>query len=174
MDFGKGFKQIHWESLKLIKKQLIGNHRISEPSILTLCLKWNSHDTHLFYKSSRIFFSNAFRMKAFSSKLISIGLNSSWTCCTFRSIFSKIIRPQSPLKPKEFASRVAAYKQRVLKLSFLIYIFNYHQNLQIDLSLKSNSHLPKNLCYLFHWKPFKNDETCFLFHLKSSFHSQDI
>ena len=28
--------------------------------------------------------------------------------------------------------------------------------------------------YLCHWKPFKNDEECFLFHLKSSFHSQDI
>ena len=24
------------------------------------------------------------------------------------------------------------------------------------------------------WKPFKNDEKCFLFHLKSSFRSQDI
>ena len=34
--------------------------------------------------------------------------------------------------------------------------------------------LPKKLCYLLHWKPFKNDEKCFLFHLKSSFRSQDI
>ena len=24
--------------------------------------------------------------------------------------------------------------------------------------LKSDSHLPKKLCYLLHWKPFKNDE----------------
>ena len=32
----------------------------------------------------------------------------------------------------------------------------------------------KKFCYLLHWKPFKNDEKCFLFHLKSSFHSQDI
>ena len=41
--------------------------------------------------------------------------------------------------------------------------------------LKSDSHLPKKyLCYLFEWKPFKNDEKCFLFHLKSSFRSQDI
>ena len=24
------------------------------------------------------------------------------------------------------------------------------------------------------WKPFKNDEKCFLFHLKSSFRSQDM
>ena len=33
---------------------------------------------------------------------------------------------------------------------------------------------PKKLCYLLHWKPFKNDEKCLLFHLKSSFRSQDI
>ena len=28
---------------------------------------------------------------------------------------------------------------------------------------------PPKLCYLVEWKPFKNDEKCFLFHLKSSF-----
>ena len=32
----------------------------------------------------------------------------------------------------------------------------------------------KNLCYLPHCKPFKNDEKYFLFCLKSSFHFQDI
>ena len=31
-----------------------------------------------------------------------------------------------------------------------------------------------NLIYLLKWKPFKNDEKCFLFHLKSSFRSRDI
>ena len=41
-------------------------------------------------------------------------------------------------------------------------------------SLKSDSHLAKKLCYLLDWKPFKNDEKCFLFHLESSFCSQDI
>ena len=40
-------------------------------------------------------------------------------------------------------------------------------------SLKSHSHHPKN-CYLLDWKPFKNDEKCLLFHLKSSFRSQVI
>ena len=40
--------------------------------------------------------------------------------------------------------------------------------------LKSDSHLLKNLFYLRQYKPFKNDEKCFLFHLKSSFCSQDI
>ena len=28
--------------------------------------------------------------------------------------------------------------------------------------------------YLLDWKPFKNDEKCFLFHLKSSFRFHDI
>ena len=32
----------------------------------------------------------------------------------------------------------------------------------------------KNLCYLLDWKPFKNDEKCFLFHLENSICSQDI
>ena len=32
----------------------------------------------------------------------------------------------------------------------------------------------KKFCIIcFHWKPFKNDEKCFLFHLESSFPSQD-
>ena len=30
------------------------------------------------------------------------------------------------------------------------------------------------MCYLLHWKSFKDDEKCFLSHLKSSFCSQDI
>ena len=32
----------------------------------------------------------------------------------------------------------------------------------------------KKLCYLLDCKPFKNDEKCYLLHLKSSFRSQDI
>ena len=41
------------------------------------------------------------------------------------------------------------------------------------MSLKSDSHLPKKI-YLLNLKPFKNDEKCFLFHFKSSFHSYVI
>ena len=41
-------------------------------------------------------------------------------------------------------------------------------------SLNSDSHLPKIFCYLLNLKSFKNDEKYFLFHLKSSFRSQDI
>ena len=41
--------------------------------------------------------------------------------------------------------------------------------------LKSDSRLSKkNLFYLLQWLPFKNDEKCFLFHVKTSFRSQDI
>ena len=36
------------------------------------------------------------------------------------------------------------------------------------------SHLPEKLFYLLQLNPFKNDEKYVLFHLKSSFRSQDI
>ena len=36
------------------------------------------------------------------------------------------------------------------------------------------SHSPKKLFYLLQWKPFKDCEKCFLFHLESSFRSEDI
>ena len=41
-------------------------------------------------------------------------------------------------------------------------------------TLKSNSPSKKILFYLLQSYPFKNDEKCFLFHLKSSFRSQGI
>ena len=40
--------------------------------------------------------------------------------------------------------------------------------------LKAGLSPSKKLCYLLDWKSRKNDEKCFLFHLKNSFHSQDI
>ena len=46
---------------------------------------------------------------------------------------------------------------------------------QFKRSLKSDSQLPKqNFIIYFNGKSFKNDEKGFLFHLKSSFRSQDI
>ena len=42
--------------------------------------------------------------------------------------------------------------------------FSYPNNM----ILKPYFHLPKK-AVLFQWEPFKNDEKCFLFHLKSSF-----
>ena len=42
-------------------------------------------------------------------------------------------------------------------------------------SLNLDSHRPKRDCVIcFNESLFKNDEKCFLFHLKSSFRSQDI
>ena len=41
-------------------------------------------------------------------------------------------------------------------------------------NLKSNSHLSKKIAYLLDSEPFKNDGKWFLFHLKSSFCSEDI
>ena len=49
-----------------------------------------------------------------------------------------------------------------------------NKNIHKSLELKSDSNIPKEFCYLLHWKPFKNDEKCFLSHLKSSSCSQDI
>ena len=44
----------------------------------------------------------------------------------------------------------------------------------VDL-LKSDFHLPKNFLFIcFNESSFKSDEKCFLFHLKSSFCSQDV
>ena len=42
------------------------------------------------------------------------------------------------------------------------------------IALRSHSHLSKKYHFLLHWKSFKNNEECFLFHLKSSFRSQVI
>ena len=55
---------------------------------------------------------------------------------------------------------------------------SYREIFQIynSVTLKSNSQKKssKKLSYLLYWKSFENDEKCFLFHLKSSFCSQDI
>ena len=45
---------------------------------------------------------------------------------------------------------------------------------RIGPGLKSDSQFQKYLGGLLHGKPFKNDEECFLFQLKSPFCSQDI
>ena len=45
----------------------------------------------------------------------------------------------------------------------------YSQTLRLKVGLSPSK---KNLCYWLHGKPFKNDEKCFLFHVKSSFPSQ--
>ena len=72
-----------------------------------------------------------------------------------------------------FDSSTSNIKYVSLSHTFLSYV--KYSGLEVYLScLKLGSHLPKNLWYLLDWKPFKNDEKCFLFQLKSSFCSQDI
>ena len=54
----------------------------------------------------------------------------------------------------------------LISLFFMALSFSY--------SLILDSHFSKKkLFYLLQWKPFKNDEKCILFHVKSSSHSQD-
>ena len=67
------------------------------------------------------------------------------------------------------------FNEYVLKAIKCIKIINNVRTIKLFFTiLKSHSHLPKKLCYLLDWKPFKSDENCFLFHLKMSFLSQDI
>ena len=49
----------------------------------------------------------------------------------------------------------------------------FRESLKVSLKV-GLSPSKKILFYLLHWKPFKNDEKYFLFHLKSSFRSQGI
>ena len=56
-----------------------------------------------------------------------------------------------------------------------------HKRTYKQMKLQENSRIKvgfspskKNYFYFLQWKPFKNDEKYFLFHLKSSFRSQDI
>ena len=58
-----------------------------------------------------------------------------------------------------------------LVVHILILVLNWDSSVS---SLKLDSHLPKKLVLLLQRKPFKKDEKCFLFHIKSFFRSQDI
>ena len=62
---------------------------------------------------------------------------------------------------------IADFEQSLKELSYTADI------VLVPLLLNSGSHLSKKLFYFRQWKPFKN-EKCFLFPLKSFFHSQDI
>ena len=65
------------------------------------------------------------------------------------------------------------YTSVILKLKGIVNLLSRNSK-KIYLTLKSDSHLPKKMRYLLHWKSFKNDEECFLSHLKISFRSQGI
>ena len=55
--------------------------------------------------------------------------------------------------------------KKELKACFQSFSF-FHQMIALKYRLSP--------CYLLHWKLVKNDGKCFLFHLKSSFRSQDV
>ena len=64
-------------------------------------------------------------------------------------------------------------------ISYCVFCSNYSDNKSVTICkiktnyLKLDSHLPNKLLFA-SMTAFKNDEKCFLFHLKSSFRSQDI
>ena len=62
---------------------------------------------------------------------------------------------------------VATYKSDVWEQScmWLFYYFNFERS--YDVTLRSDATFGN-------WKPFKNNEKCFLFHVKRSFRSQDF
>ena len=65
--------------------------------------------------------------------------------------------------------QVPGLKVLIIKLLEKMYVSLKTKSIKVGLSPSK-----KKLRYLLHWKPLKNDEKCFLFHLKSSFCSQDI
>ena len=57
----------------------------------------------------------------------------------------------------------------MLETNSKVFVDDVIKSIERDVDLKSDSHLQKKLCYLLHWKPLKNDEKWFLFHLKALF-----
>ena len=50
-----------------------------------------------------------------------------------------------------------------------LYLWLWDLCFEFNVILKSDSHLPKKLCYLLHWKPFKKMKNAFYFILKALF-----
>ena len=70
---------------------------------------------------------------------------------------------------------VFIWSDKIIKiLCYFIYIHFSIKSIDSWCVLKSGSHHSNFFFHLLDWKPFKNDGKCFLFHLKSSFRSQDI
>ena len=59
--------------------------------------------------------------------------------------------------------------KKALKMSSKILPYVLYPTFEVKVGLS----IPNKMFYLLQWKPFKNDHKCFLFHLKSSFRSQD-
>ena len=79
---------------------------------------------------------------------------------------------EPPIYSYQFDRIVA---QSCLKLSKGGLMFQFRDCQHITfVTLKVGLSPPKKFFYLHQWKPFKSDEKCFLFRLKSSFCSQDF
>ena len=78
----------------------------------------------------------------------------------------------------ERTHRVGPVGVRYTQVSLYTNDLGYFMGLFLKISATKFSrhffHVRKNLRYLLHWKLFKNNKKCFLFHPKSSFCSQDI
>ena len=115
--------------------------------------------------------------------------------CSVKKVFLEILQnsQENTCARVSFLIKLQAsgsYPFKVLPIPFPLFLIFFQlvvrqsqqwQFLHHFTFLKSHSHLLKKIyiyiyifVYLPHWKPFTNDEKGFLFHLKSSFCSQDI
>ena len=89
-------------------------------------------------------------------------------CFLFISLFLKKmnVKCKQTLLLKPILKILPIYRKNILGQQFSQvipseYLFRLLQAQKFQIfstKLKSDSHLPKKLCYLLHWKPFKNDE----------------
>ena len=102
-----------------------------------------------------------------------------WKKITCKHLFQKYLLDQSGLDKLRICVRdVLKIINFANRSTWLFFNKNVQEHIFAvtwvhEATLKLGSHLQKKIV-LFNWKPFKNDEKCFLFYLKSSFHSQDI
>ena len=97
-------------------------------------------------------------------------------------ILKPIERSSDPLKNglviSEIALRLRDWHVFIWQSLAILNVFNTLTLKQVFCKtktlLKVGLSPSKNYFYLLQWKPFKNNEKLFLFHLKSSFRSQDI
>ena len=78
-------------------------------------------------------------------------------CCDFHFLIFSLTFTKSPI----CGSFIEVLNSQIPKLI-------WERVFKVDLSPS------KKICYLLHWKIFKNDKKCILFHLKSSFRSHDF
>ena len=91
----------------------------------------------------------------------------------FNFDFERFVSHSDVSKHKKWSFRYSCISRKTQRV---FWWFQREQKLINSFKFPSGRTLtfPNNLCYLFHWKPFKKDGKCFLFHLKSSFCSEDI